>query len=127
VNSQFDTDDSNVEPWRAPEALQPFVEEGDLQFIWDVVDAFDRQTRSRVEAARAALTEHRMDTVRAQVHGILGGAKQLGFEELGAACQELESPAVKEEAAQAIVTRIERLFERATRSIALARERGAVD
>jgi HPt (histidine-containing phosphotransfer) domain-containing protein len=106
------TADSAPRVWTLPEALQQLLNDGEEQFVAEILDIFKSQTEIRIGLMRDAAANGRLDEARRHAHTIKGGASQVGARRLTAVCLEIETaPGLSSAAAVALVAQAEWEFE----------------
>jgi HPt (histidine-containing phosphotransfer) domain-containing protein len=98
--------------WSPPELLLEAAGDDDA-LIAKLIEAFIRDTGTRMQQMRGALASSSFTNIRAEAHTVKGSARQMGADAVGDACQELENAcALRDElliAAQ--VRRLQELFD----------------
>ena len=98
---------------------------GEPDLIVELIELYDEDTPRRLVAIRSALAEIDLAALRRAAHGLKGSSASLGARRVAALCDELEALPDEDSAreAEALLTRLEREFERARRAFADERER----
>jgi len=93
---------------------------GDDTIIARLIDAFGKETDARIEQMRRALAASNLPRIRTEAHSIKGCARQMGAEEVGEACQDLENACGLQEASliAARLNRVQELCDEIRRAMA---------
>jgi HPt (histidine-containing phosphotransfer) domain-containing protein len=81
---------ANSPEWALPEVLRDLVQEGDADFVLDLIRAFEDDTAVRLRDTRKSAVGGDRSGVRRHAHTIKGSARQMGAMALAAVCEQLE-------------------------------------
>jgi|SRR5208337_2183854 len=111
--------DSTRQAWSPPPVLLEAAA-GDDTIIARLIDAFGKETDARIEQMRRALAASNLPRIRTEAHSIKGCARQMGAEEVGEACQDLENACGLQEASliAARLNRVQELCDEIRRAMA---------
>ena len=77
--------------WKMPEELLEIAQDGGSEMIAELVTIFREDGGARLEELRDAVRTGDRNIIRRQAHSLKGSALQIGAQEFGGLCRELEA------------------------------------
>ncbi len=85
-------------------------EEGEEDFVVELIDLFLRDTPLRIEAIKEATINSDTQALRREAHNLKGSCSNLGIRQMASLSSELEEDGHRKESIEAILARLEREF-----------------
>ena len=110
--------------WSPPEAIVEALGD-DNEMVVELIDAFQTDTRARLERVRAALSAGDATQLRREAHTVKGSSRQIGADALGEVCEQIEHADQSTSLAQfaELVQRMQELFAQIDGSMSAYRAR----
>ena len=84
-------------PWRLAGALEDLERAGESEFVRDLIDAFLRDTATRLESMRKAAASMDLDALAACSHALKGSMLLMSADRLAELCCDIQRHAAKRE------------------------------
>ncbi len=80
----------NAVDWSVLDQLRELQEEGEPDFVQDMIDLYLSNSPSLIEAMQQAITQHKADGLKSAAHTLKGNSNSLGAKPMGVLCLKLE-------------------------------------